>query len=166
MADERTTLHMLCGKMAAGKSTLAARLAEAPATILISEDDWLAILYPGELVTIDDYSRRAGRLCEAIGPLIVELLRTGVSVVLDFHANTLARRAWLRALAEGAGVRHQLHYLRVSDETCKARLRARNAAGTHHYQPDDAVFDLFTRYFVPPSVEEGLNVVVHEDRQD
>src|SRR6516165_1079477 len=32
------TLYLLCGKVAAGKSTLARRLAERPATLLISED--------------------------------------------------------------------------------------------------------------------------------
>lgn len=39
------TLHMICGKIAAGKSTLAARLAEADRTVLIAEDDWLGALY-------------------------------------------------------------------------------------------------------------------------
>ena len=36
------TLHLVCGKIAAGKSTLANRLANAPATVLISEDYWMS----------------------------------------------------------------------------------------------------------------------------
>ena len=40
---------MICGKVAAGKSTLAARLAEAPGTILISEDHWTSRLFKEEL---------------------------------------------------------------------------------------------------------------------
>ncbi|MEG2632911.1 MAG: AAA family ATPase, partial [Comamonas sp.] len=39
-------LHMLCGKIAAGKSTLARQLAAAPRTVRINEDDWLSSLYP------------------------------------------------------------------------------------------------------------------------
>jgi predicted kinase len=33
-----STLHMLCGKIAAGKSTLARQLADVPFTVLLSED--------------------------------------------------------------------------------------------------------------------------------
>ncbi|CUI95915.1 Uncharacterised protein [Achromobacter xylosoxidans] len=51
------TLHFLCGKIGAGKSTLAARLASRPDTLLISEDAWLAALYPGEILSVADYGR-------------------------------------------------------------------------------------------------------------
>ena len=47
------TLHMLCGKIAAGKSTLAAELARQPNTVLIAEDFWMTQLYPGEVLTLD-----------------------------------------------------------------------------------------------------------------
>jgi predicted kinase len=48
------TLHLLCGKIAAGRSTLAAELAQQPDTVVVSEDFWLARLYPGEILTIED----------------------------------------------------------------------------------------------------------------
>lgn len=155
-------LHLMCGKIAAGKSTLAAKLAEAPGTVLISEDQLLARLYPGEIATLADYVRCAGRLREAIAPHIQALLREGMSVVLDFQANTLATRAWARTLFAGAGADHALHYLRLDDETCKQRLRARNAAGTHDYAASDAEFDLFTSHFVAPGEAEGFRVVLHD----
>lgn len=155
-------LHLICGKIAAGKSTVAARLAEAPNTVLIGEDQLLARLYPGEIATLADYVRCAGRLREAIAPHIQALLREGVSVVLDFQMNTLATRAWARTLFEGAGAEHALHYLRMDDETCKARLRARNAAGTHDYAASEAEFDLFTSHFVAPGEAEGFRVLVHD----
>ncbi|MBS0549909.1 MAG: ATP-binding protein [Proteobacteria bacterium] len=154
-------LHLICGKIAAGKSTLAAELGRPPGTVTLNEDFLLARLYPGEIRTIDDYARCAARLCEAIGPHVVAMLKAGVTVVLDFQANTLKRRAWMRGLIDQAGVAHRLHYLDVPDDVCKQRLRARNAAGTHEYAASDAEFDLFTSYFVPPAPEEGFDVVVH-----
>ncbi|WP_145974153.1 AAA family ATPase, partial [Thalassobacter stenotrophicus] len=39
------TLIFFCGKMGAGKSTLAKRLAEEKGAVLISEDDLLSKLY-------------------------------------------------------------------------------------------------------------------------
>lgn len=157
----RATLHMICGKIAAGKSTLAAELTARPATIRISEDAWLACLYKDEQKTIDDYARNSSRLREAMGDHVVELLRAGLSVVLDFPANTPASRRWMRSLFERAGAFHRLHFLDVPDEVCKARLRARNALGTHAFNTSDAEFDLFTRYFVPPSADEGFAVAFH-----
>lgn len=43
----------------------------------------------------------------------------------------------------------------------KARLRKRNAAGTHAFVVNDAEFDEIRRYFVPPSAQEGFETVVY-----
>ncbi len=40
------TLHFLCGKIASGKSTLAQQLVRGQQAVLLSEDTWLAALYP------------------------------------------------------------------------------------------------------------------------
>ncbi|MCP1291050.1 MULTISPECIES: ATP-binding protein [Chromobacterium] len=155
------TLHLVCGKIAAGKSTLTRRLSDQPRTVLISEDDWLAKLYPGEIRTLTDYVRRSQSLKDALAPHVSALLRQGLSVVLDMPANTLDSRRWMRELIESSGAAHQLHHLDVSDEACKARLRQRNAKGSHPFSVSEAEFDHITRYFVPPSPQEGFNVVAH-----
>jgi predicted kinase len=164
MVRSSATLHMFCGKMAAGKSTLAARLGEAENTIVLSEDRWLAGLYPVEITSVADYARFSTRLREILAPHIVSLLRLGLSVVLDLHANTVAARLWMRALFEKGGAYHQLHFLDVPDEVCRARLHARNAAGGHDYAVDDSEFDFVTSFFVPPHADEGFNVVHYDGR--
>jgi len=161
MSSNTPTLHLLCGKIAAGKSTLAAQLGNRPDTVLVSEDQWLARLYPGEMASVADYVRRSAHLRNAIGPHLIDLLRSGVSVVLDFPANTPANRAWMRTIFEEARASHQLHYFDVSDAVCKARLRARNASGDHEFAATDAQFDLITSHFVAPASDEGFNVVIH-----
>jgi predicted kinase len=153
---------MFCGKIASGKSSLAQQLAASPRSVLISEDFLMSRLYPNEINTVEDYSRSAPRLCEAIGPLVQSLLRAGLDVILDFHANTLPRRAWMRGLVEGAGADHQLHYLRASDDVCRARLRTRNSMGAHEYQTTDAIFELFNSKVVAPSPDEGFKLLIHD----
>ena len=155
------TLHLLCGKIASGKSTLAKSLAAEHGAIVLSEDHWLASLYPGEIQAIADYLRCAQRVRGVLGPLVVNLLESGVNVVLDFPANTLANREWLLGLAQAAKVPHRLHYLELDDATCRARLHARNAQGEHDFAATDAEFDLITRHFCVPSEEEGLVIEVH-----
>jgi len=161
MAWEEPTLHFVCGKIGAGKSTFTTKLGERPGRVVVHEDPLLAALYPGEQKDLADYVRNAGRLRTAIGPHLVQLLRSGLSLVLDFPANTRASRAWMRELAETAGCKHELHFLDVPDEVCRARLHRRNAEGSHEYVVSDEEFDLFTKHFIPPSADEGLNITVH-----
>lgn len=159
--ERKPTLHMICGKAAAGKSTLARQLSDAPATILISEDVWLSTLYRDEQRTIADYIRNSRRLRAVMGGHIEALLRAGLSVVLDFPANTVATRQWMRDRFETAGAAHRLHFLEVPDAVCKARLHRRNDAGLHEFKVSDAEFDEITSYFVPPSAAEGFETTVY-----
>jgi predicted kinase len=118
-------------------------------------------LFGDELKEVADYVRLSARLRAAMAPHLVDLLRAGMSVVLDYPANTLANRAWMRGIFEAAGAAHRLHYLDVPDEICRARLHARNAGGEHEFAATDAQFDLITSYFVPPTADEGLEILVH-----
>ncbi|WP_456292121.1 AAA family ATPase [Pseudomonas sp. AK106] len=158
------TLHLLCGKIASGKSTLANSLKREHAAILLTEDHWLSRLYPDQIHSVADYVTLSRRLRDVVGPLVIDMLKAGINVVLDFPANTPADRHWLRDLADTAQASHSLHFLDVDDETCRARLHLRNERGEHDFAATDAEFDLITSYFQAPDNEEGLNVVIHQDR--
>ncbi|MFT5181942.1 MAG: putative kinase [Alphaproteobacteria bacterium] len=161
MRDNHATLYLVCGKIAAGKSTLAHRLAAEPETILVSEDRWLSALYPTEINTLQDYVKYSGRLRGVVGEHVESLLRLGLSVALDFPANTVNLRQWMRSIFEGAGAVHELHFLDVPDALCKERLKRRNDEGSHDFAPSEADFDIIIRYFETPTAEEGFNVIVH-----
>lgn len=163
MTNPSPTLHVLCGKIAAGKSTLAARLGGLPETVLVAEDAWLNALYPGEVQSPKDYLRCSALLRRALGPHVAALLDAGVSVVLDFPANTVEQRAWMRGILQATNAAHQLHVLDVPDEICLARLRARNANGEHPFAATEAQFHLFSKHFTLPTPDEGFTVVKHDD---
>jgi predicted kinase len=162
MSLSSPTLHMMCGKIAAGKSTLAARLARAEHTVLVSEDVWLSALFAEEMTTLADYVRCAAKLRGCMGPHVTELLNARVSVVLDFPANTAEQRDWMRGILNATGVAHRLHLLAPPDAVCLARLRARNAAGAHPFVVTEDQFHRVTRHFAPPAPEEGFEVVTHD----
>ncbi|WP_247842673.1 ATP-binding protein [Pseudomonas sp. MWU12-3103b] len=158
------TLHLMCGKIASGKSTLAQLLAEEQRALVLSEDQWLVRLYPEQIKSVADYLRCARQIRGVLGPLVIDVLTAGVSVVLDFPANTVADRQWLRGLADTAKVPHCLHYLAVDDDTCRARLHARNALAEHEFAASDAEFDLISSYFQVPESGEELEIVMHRNR--
>lgn len=156
---EKPTFHLLCGKIASGKSTLSARLGAAPNTLIVSEDQWLAALYEHEMQSVADYVQCSLKLRSAMQPHLVSLLKAGLSVVLDFPANTRANREWMMNIIKASGSNNRLHYLRVSDEVCKARLRARNAEGAHDFAATDQQFEIITSYFSEPTIDEGFSVI-------
>lgn len=158
------TLYLVCGKIGAGKSTVARRLAKKANTVLIVEDDWISEMYSDEIRTLADYVRCTGRFRIAVANHIEALLTAGTSVVLDFPANTPSSRQWARSLIDNTGAAHELHFLDVPDEVCKARLKERNASGSHPFQASEEDFDRIAGYFVPPTVEEGFNVIIPDLR--
>ncbi|MGQ7932210.1 AAA family ATPase [Paraburkholderia sp. D1E] len=160
---ETAVLHLVCGKIASGKSTLMARLGDAPRAVVVSEDKWMACLYPNEIHTLTDYASRAARMRMVLTEHIQGLLVAGISVVLDFPFNTASARAWGHSLFEAIGCEHRLHYLDVSDEICKSRLIARNVSGEHPFQTSEEQYDQITRYFVPPELSEGFNIIVYDE---
>lgn len=156
---EKPVLHLLCGKIASGKSTLSAKLGSSPGTVIISEDHWLATLFANEMQSISDYVQYSLRLRNAMKPHLVSLLKAGLSVVLDFPANTQTNREWMMSIIKESGASNQLHYLKVSDEVCKSRLRLRNAGGEHEFSTSDQQFEIITHHFSEPTTDEGFNIV-------
>jgi predicted kinase len=155
-------LIFLCGKMAAGKSTLARDLAERERAVLLVQDELLDSLYPGEILDVPGFVRCSTRLRRALAPHVRALLARGVSVVLDFPGNTVAQRAWFREIFEAVHADHEMHFIDASDAVCQAQLRARS----RHLPPGspwttEAEFDAITAYFQAPSDDEGFNVVRH-----
>lgn len=157
------TLYVFCGKMAAGKSTLARELAARHAAVLLVQDEWLGRLFPEEIVDVPAFAKYSARLRAALSDHVRALLGHGISVVLDFPGNTRAQRAWFRELFEGANATHELHFIVASDARCKTQLRERSRhlpAGAPW--TTDAEFDAITRFFEPPAADEGFTIVRHE----
>ena len=156
-------LHLFCGKMASGKTTLSKKLASDHNTVLISEDIWLSKLYSEEISTFDDYLRYSSRLKPVVSQHVQDILAQGISVVLDFPGNVPSQRQWFRSIFEAADVNHVLHYIVASDSLCKEQLQKRNSE-----QPEgsmimsEAEFDYITSYFQPPIADEGFNIIRYD----
>ena len=153
-------LHFISGRLAAGKTTLARKLAVEHQAVLISEDVWLSKLSDG-ISSFDDYLTWSRRCRSVMGPLITDMLRAGTPVVLDFAGNRIDERAWARNLSEEAGSSHILHFLNVNEEECLRRLLIRNNSkpdGLYFATTTETEFRAICSYFQPPTADEGLNI--------
>ncbi len=67
-------LHLMSGKIASGKSTLAKSLASERSAILLSEDYWLSELYPDQIKSVIDYVRLSRQIRKLVGTLVIDVL--------------------------------------------------------------------------------------------
>lgn len=163
MSQRKGKLLFFCGKMAAGKSTLARQLASQEHAVLLVEDEFLERLFPGQIADVAAYATYSSRIRDALGPHIGALLAMGVSVVLDFPGNTRRQRAWFRRLIDDTGAEHELHFIDASDALCMRQLRDRSKdLPAESPWTTEAGFRAVTAYFEPPTAEEGFDVIRHE----
>ncbi len=134
-----------------------------PTNSRLSEDALLDTLYPDQVVDVPSYVQFSGKVKLAIAPILVDLLGSGTSIVLDFPANTVDQRKWLKDIAVQAGAHSEFHYLNSSDAICKAQLKERAVKEPERHATDTVdMFDAITRYFESPSNDEGFEIINHE----
>ena len=153
------TLIFFCGKMGAGKTTKSKQVAHDQNAVLISEDEWLESLYPGQITTFDDYLKFSRQLKPLVTSHVQKILRTGTDVVMDFPANTFSQRKWFKTLYSDINAPHELIYMNISDEICLKQIAQRSIE-----QPERASFDTeevfhhVTSFFEEPSADEDFNI--------
>lgn len=158
------TLHFISGRLAAGKTTLARKLSAEHNAVFFCEDVWLSKLSDG-IASLQDYLKWSARCRAVMAPLIVDTLKAGASVVLDFAGNRITDRAWVLELAQHAKAPHVLHFLEVDEDECLRRLQMRNAQkpeGLYFANTTEEDFRVICGYFQAPQTEEGLNIIAYQ----
>ncbi len=150
------TVYLICGKLCCGKSTYAKKLKRNHKAVVLSVDEiMLAVfgLYAGE--KHDEY---AANVRTYLFEKSLELIQTGVSVILDWGFWTKAARYEAKAFYRSRNIECELYYLDISDEVWQARINQRNrsimAGETTAYIVDSALAAKFEAKFEPPAKEE------------
>lgn len=143
-------LILTCGLPGAGKTELAKQLATDQDAVRLTKDEWLWALgaTPWDEPTREKVEHELWRLAQ-------DILRLGVSVVLDFGLWARIERDVLRAAARGLGVGVELHYLDVPSDELWRRIEDRNSASPWVSHPiRRADLDRWLRVFQAPDAAE------------
>ena len=158
---ESGKLVFFCGKMGSGKTTLSLEIAESTGAIRLSEDEWLTALYPEEIEAFDDYMKYSYRLRSMLKSHVQKILQSGVSVVMDFPANTINQRKWFKQILANDDIQHRLICIEASDQLCLSRIQSRREEQPERAKFDtEEVFNRVTGYFQPPTEKEGFNIEI------
>ena len=141
----------LCGKLCAGKSTLARRLRdELPAVVLNSDELTLALPF--------DHDATYPVVRPYLWNKAVEIVRAGANVVLDFGFWSRADRDEAKAFFAAAGVVLEWRYVSVTDEEWRRNIAARNekvrSGEENSYFVDEGLAAKCLRLFEEPAPGE------------
>jgi predicted kinase len=143
-------LILTCGLPGAGKTILARQLAADRSAVRLTKDEWLWALgsTPWNEQAREKVEHELWRLAQ-------EILRLGLSVVLDFGLWARIERDEMRSVARGLGVGVELHYLDVPTDELWRRIEARNSQPPwDRYPIRPADLDGWLRVFQAPDAAE------------
>ena len=143
-------LILTCGLPGAGKTALARQLAADRSAVRLTKDEWLWALgtTPWDAPARQKVEHELWRLAQ-------EILRLGLSVVLDFGLWARIDRDEMRTLARDLGVGVELHYVYVPTDELWRRIDARNSEPPWDNHPiRRADLDGWLRVFQTPDAAE------------
>lgn len=139
---------LLCGKICSGKSTYAQKLRLQEKAVLLSCDEITLALFGQN--TQGDHDAFVERTQAYLFEKSLEVLETGISVILDWGFWTRSERDFAKAYYQGRNYNCELHFVEVSPVAQKMNLEKRNEAVRRQN---------VQAYEIIPEVVEGFNAL-------
>lgn len=167
-------IHLICGPIGAGKTTVAHRLAEQHNAIRFSEDEWLSELFVSDapeglldepIHVVGAWAGEKYQRCRGqIWLICKQLLSNNISVVLDGASANREQRDLIKKKADTFSVGFQLYYVTSDTETRRKRVFDRNVnrGDTYSIEVTPEIFDYTESYFQPPVGDELTGTVIIE----
>lgn len=125
-----TTLFLMVGLPAAGKTTRARHLAVEHSALRLTPDEWMIPLF-GESEADGKRDVLEGRLLS----IALQALGAGADVVLDFGCWSRDERSAIRSLVASVGALCRVVYMPVDRDLQRARVAHRQATAPHETFP-------------------------------
>lgn len=154
---------LICGKICSGKSTYAEQMRRANKSAVLSVDEVMLTLFGQHCG--DKHDEYADKTQKYLFQKSIELIQSGIDVILDWGFWQKAKRDSARAFYASKGIECEFHCIDIGDETWRARLSKRNnavlAGEAEAYFVDENLAAKFESHFEMPSRDE-IDVWVKE----
>lgn len=149
-------VYILCGKICSGKSTYSQQLRKDKKAVILSVDDiTLTLLGQNGGDTLDVFVEK---LEHYFFQKSVEIVETGINVVLDWGFWTKTERDFAKQFYGSRGIEYEFHYISINDEEWYRRLEKRNKdvleKKSDAYYVDEELAEKFKSIFEIPGKEE------------
>lgn len=150
------TIHLLCGKICAGKSTYAKKLHQENNGIILSCDELVLSIFDEHLG--DKHEEIVDRCKEYLYKLSIQMATSGYNVILDMGFWSKLERDTTKARFKNLDIPTKLHYIYVDDETQLLHIKERNShLSKNCYYVDETILTKCNGLFETPSSEELSN---------
>ena len=147
---------LICGKICSGKSTYAEQLRVQNNAVVLSTDEITLALFGQHCG--DKHNDYVERTQNYLFNKSLELIEVGINVILDWSFWLKEERDYAREFYNSRNIDCEFHYIDISDETWKVRLKKRNsevlAEEISAYYVDDNLATKFASIFEVPGEDE------------
>lgn len=148
--------YLICGKICSGKSTYAEQLRVQNNAVLLSTDEITLALFGQHCG--DNHDEYVERAQNYLFNKSLELIEVGINVILDWGFWLKEERDYAREFYNSRNIECEFHYIDISDDTWKERLKKRNSEvlseTTSAYYVDDNLAEKFASIFEEPNTDE------------
>lgn len=156
------TVHLLCGYMGFGKSTIARRLAAQYGAVILNDDEFIRELFGRDLPE-PEFTAAHDKVTAFTWKLGERIVCAGGNVIFD-------RGFWSRKSRADAveRIRHfcdsiQFHQIECDMETAKQRVLNRSKTDADALYIDETTFDKLARFYEPIGPDEKLDVIYYNN---
>lgn len=151
---------IVCGKICSGKSFYARKLQESLNAVFLSPDEATYELILNEQGEF--YNVFSGRLNRYLTRLAGEIAKAGADVIFERGLWSAAERREIREYFRKNGVKCEIHYVCVDDETWQENIAERNqrilagCGGSNFYLDEGLMAKLMSRWEEPAADEYDI----------
>lgn len=162
------TIYALCGKIASGKSTYARRMMRESPALLLSCDELVRRILPGDLG--DAHDETLARVKDYLLSKAAEAASGGLDVILDWGFWTKRDRDAVRAYFADRDILLKMYGIRISDADWRTNIAERNAAilagenQIDYYVDEGLLAKLFSLFEEPEDGELDLIVKITREK--
>ena len=162
-----TQAQLVFGPSGAGKTTVSKKLAAETNAVRFSIDEWMVRLFGADLpvpLTPEWIFPRVHRCEEQIWATAADLLKLGMSVVLDLGFMRVSDRQRFIGLAATLQIPYELIFVTASQTVRRDRVSARNLerGDTFALEVTPQMFEFAEQMFEDPTVVEIEEARVYE----
>ena len=155
---------LICGKICSGKTTYAAKLRDEMHAVLLSVDEIMLALFGRDAGT--DHDRLAKLTQTYLFEKSLEILASGIDVILDWGFWTKDARMVAKAFYQSRDISCEIHGIVIDDTLWRERIAGRNAdvmvGKTNAYYVDEGLAKKFDACYEAPNTDE-IDVIIRAE---
>ena len=161
-------VYLFCGKICSGKTWYAEKNWNSSSAVILSRDEVTYDLADNQLELWEEYDAFAKRVNGYLRKKAVQIVQTGVDVILDWGFWTKADRMEISEYFRARGISYVWYYMDVSDEQWEKNIaernrRVENGEGGYDFYVDEGLRNKVLSRFEIPAREEIDVWVMHTE---